>query len=226
MRGVVGIIDKERARRIAKIVLREYSVDPGWAKGYNLFELLVAIILSQRTHWKNTRRALERFKARYRGPEEVAASSVEEIAETIKPAGLYREKSLIIKRLAEEIVSGRLVLNELIELPYERAREKLLSIKGVGLKTADVFLMFAAKQPVVPVDTHINRIARRTGIVDDKAGYEDIRRVFEEAVPQEQRGKLHLALIMFGRSICRPRNPKCDICPVRNYCKYWLEKNG
>ncbi len=226
MGGAREITDKEKARRIAEVTSRKYQVELGWTNRYSLFELLVAIILSQRTYWRNTRRAIERFKAKYKSPEEVASSSIEEIAETIKPAGLYREKALVIKELAEKIVRRELVLEKIIELPYEEARNRLLSIKGVGLKTADVFLMLAAKQPVVPIDTHIARIARRTGIVDEKADYEKIRRVLEEAVPPKQRGRLHLALIMFGRSICKPRNPKCSICPVREYCSYWREKNN
>ncbi len=225
MRGVKRIVDREKAKRIAEIILREYRVDPEWARKHSLFELLVAIILSQRTYWKNTRRALEMFKAKYKGPGDVVKSSIEEIAETIKPAGLYREKARVIKKLAEKIVSGELVLEKIIELPYEEARSKLLSIKGIGLKTADVFLMFAAKQPVVPVDTHIARIARRTGIVDEKAGYEEIRKVLEEAVPPGQRSYLHFALIVFGRSICRPRKPRCSICPIKSYCMYWLKNN-
>ncbi len=225
MRGVKRIVNREKAKRIAEIILREYRVDPEWAKKYGLFELLVAIILSQRTYWKNTRRALEKFKDKYKGLGDVVGSSVEEIAETIKPAGLYREKARVIKKLAEKIAGGELVLEKIIELSYEEARSKLLSIKGIGLKTADVFLMLAANQPVVPVDTHIARIARRTGIVDEKAGYEEIRRVLEEAVPPGQRSYLHFALIVFGRSICRPRKPRCSICPIKSYCMYWLKNN-
>ncbi len=218
--------DVERARRIAKIVLSRYYVSPGWVREYSLFELLVAVILSQRTYWKNTRRALERFRERFKDPRDVVEASIEEIAETIKPAGLYWEKARVIKQLAWEIVSGRIVLEDIVKLPYDEARRKLLGIRGVGLKTADVFLMLAGGHQIVPVDTHIARIAKRTGIVDEKAGYEEIRRVLEEAVQPEDRGRLHLALILFGRSICRPRKPRCRICPIREYCSYWLRKKA
>ncbi len=212
--------DKEKARIIAEKILEKYYVEPSWSKGLSLFELLVAIILSQRTYWKNTRRALERLRERYRSPREIAESSIDEIAETIKPAGLYREKARIIRELAHMVVDKKIVLEEIVKLPYHEARKKLLSIKGVGLKTADVFLMLAAEHPIVPVDTHIARIAKRTGIVDEKAGYDEIRSILEEAVDPGKRRSLHLALIMFGRSICKPRNPQCNICPIRELCKY------
>lgn len=211
-----------KAGKIARIILNRYNVGFEWATEYNLFELLVAIVLSQRTYWKNTRKALEEFRAIYENPRDVVKSSIEEIAETIRSAGLHHEKARVLKNLAEKIVNRELVLEEIVNLPYEEARRKLISIKGLGPKTADVFLMIAARQPVVPVDTHISRIARRTGIVREKTGYEEIRRVLEEAVEPELRGRLHVALIMFGRSICRPRNPRCNICPIREYCDYWV----
>jgi len=162
---------------------------------------------------------LERFRERFKGVDEVAEASVREIGASIKPAGLWRMKAPRIRLIARQVLElGG--LEKILELPYEDAKRVLSSMKGIGPKTADVFLMFMRGEPVLPVDTHIFRVMQRLGFAGEQDGYEGLRRKLEEATEPEKRIKAHLALIEFGREICVARNPKCHLCPLRGICKF------
>jgi len=150
----------------------------------------------------------------------VAKASVKEIEEVIKPAGLYRIRARRIKNIAEDLIekyNGN--LNKILNLPYDEAKKKLTSIKGIGPKTADVFLMAVKGEQVLPVDVHIFRIMKRLGIASERDDYESLRAKLESEIPPKQRTKTHLILIEFGRRICRARNPKCEECPIKRYCE-------
>ena len=209
----------EKLGRIIDKVLELFPIEDIPLKGLGPFEALVAMILSQKTNRENVRKALESFRRRFRSVEEVAEASVREIGASIKPAGLWRMKAPRIKLIARQVIElGG--LEKILELPYEDAKKVLSSMKGIGPKTADVFLMFMRGDPVIPVDTHIFRIMRRLGIADERDGYEELRRKLEEATEPGKRIKAHLALIEFGREICRARNPRCDICPFQSFCGF------
>jgi endonuclease-3 len=206
-------------REAVKILARDYGEGEWWGK-YTPFETLVSIILSQKTYWKNVRTATRRFGQRFGGVKEVAEAGVEEIEEAIKPAGLYRMKAPRIKDITQDLVEkydGS--LDEITRLPYPEARKRLISIRGIGPKTADVFLMAISGEPVLPIDVHIFRIMRRLGIADEKDDYERLRAKLEREIPSSERRRAHLALIEFGRRVCRPRQPKCSECPIRRYCR-------
>ena len=145
---------------------------------------------------------------------------MKEIEEVIKPAGLYRIRARRIKNIAEDLIekyNGN--LNKILNLPYDEAKKKLTSIKGIGPKTADVFLMAVKGEQVLPVDVHIFRIMKRLGIATEIDDYESLRAKLESEIPPAQRTKTHLTLIEFGRQICRSRNPKCEECPIKRYCR-------
>ena len=112
--------------------------------------------------------------------------------------------------------------DKILNLPYDDARKKLTSIKGIGPKTADVFLMAIKGERVLPVDVHIFRIMKRLGIAGERDDYESLRAKLESAIPPEERMKAHLILIEFGRQICSAQNPKCEECPIRRYCEVTL----
>ncbi|HJH26634.1 MAG TPA: endonuclease III [Methanophagales archaeon] len=208
-----------KLQRIVKILSDKYKINEWWEK-YTPFETLVSIILSQRTYWKNVKTATERFGERFNGIEDVAKASVREIEEVIKPAGLYRMKAPRIENIAEYLVEkygGK--LDKILNLSYDKAKKKLTSIKGIGPKTADVFLMAIKGERVLPVDVHIFRIMKRLRIADEKDTYERLRARLETDIPPNQRTKSHLILIEFGRQICRAQNPKCEECPIKRYCE-------
>ena len=209
----------EKLHKVIDKVLELFPIENIPLKGLSPFEALVAVILSQRTSRENVRKALERFRERFRSVEEVAEASVREIGASIKPAGLWRMKAPRIRLIARQVLElGG--LEKILELPYEDAKRVLSSMKGIGPKTADVFLMFMRGEPVLPVDTHIFRVMQRLGFAGEQDGYEGLRRKLEEATEPEKRIKAHLALIEFGREVCRARNPRCDTCPFQSFCGF------
>jgi endonuclease-3 len=190
-----------------------------WKAG-GAYETLVQTILSQNTNDRNSEAAMRRLRKRYKiNPRILAKASVSDLIPCIRQAGLYRSKAPRIieaSRLIEERYGGRLgaVLNQ----PYEQAKEELMTLPGVGPKTADILLAFVAKNPVIPVDTHIARVSRRLGIARANANYEDIRSSLEALIPPRERVRLHLSIIEFGREVCRAPRPRCAICPVNMSC--------
>ena len=210
---------KTKLQKIVQILSEKYEINEWW-KRYTPFETLVSIILSQRTYWKNVRTATERFAERFNGIEDVAKANVKEIEKVIKPAGLYKVRARRIKNIARDLIEkydGK--LDKILTLPYNEAKKKLITIKGIGPKTADVFLMAIKGEQVLPIDVHIFRIMKRLGIADERDSYENLKAILEAEIPPVQRMKAHLILIEFGRRICRSRNPKCEECPIKRYCR-------
>ena len=198
-----------------------------WNRPLTPFERLISTILSQNTSREATIKGFENLRKRFTiTPEVLAEAEVEEIKECIKPSGLYNTKAPRIREVARIILEEyRGDLNTLSRLPPDRARERLLKIPGVGFKTADIILSLVLGRGSFAVDTHISRIAKRWKMVRANAGYEEIRLAFEAVIPRGKRQRAHLALIEFGREICRARGPRCTMCPVCGECE-WEGKRG
>ena len=219
------MIKTGKIRAIIDVLSKQYEISTWW-RGRSAFEMLIVTILSQRTYWKNVRAAINKFKKKFRSVKDVANADIREIEDAIKPAGLYRLRARRIKDLAIAIMNrydGD--LGKILDLPYEEARKELLSIKGIGPKTADVFLMFIREEPVLPVDVHIFRVMRRLGIAREKDDYETLKTKLEMEISPSERMKVHLILIEFGRNICKAQNPKCEECPIKKYCEYYRKKS-
>jgi endonuclease-3 len=184
------------------------------------FSTLIHTILSQNTNDRNSDAAMRRLRKRYEiNPRVLSKAKVGEIVNCIRPAGLYRSKApriIEVSKIIEQQYKGR--LSPILNLPYDQAKTTLTSLPGVGPKTADILLAFVAKQPVIPVDTHIARVTKRLGIAPSNSNYERIRHSLESLVAARDRLELHLSLIAFGRAICRAPRPRCTICPVSNMC--------
>lgn len=187
----------------------------------NPFDVLVATILSQNTTDRNSHRAFASLYEVYNTPEQLADAPEEKIADLIRIGGLHEQKAKLIKHIS------RLVLDEyggnldfVCETDSEVARKELLSIKGIGPKTADCVLLFSCDRDVIPVDTHVFRITKRLGIVPEKADHEAVRRILMEKVPEGMRGSTHVALIKFGRETCKAQNPQHDKCFLVDLCDY------
>ncbi len=209
-------------RRVVEELLSRYGVERWWA-GVEPLELLVGIVLSQKTNWKNVRRALNNIRERFGSVEAMADADLREIEDAIRPAGLYRNKAPILKNIAKTLTREK--IKEILSRPYEEAKRELTSIKGIGPKTADVFLMFARDEQVLPVDTHISRVMRRLGVAGERDDYETMRAKLEAEVPPEKRRDAHIALIRFGREVCRARNPLCRECLFNDVCQYYRAKH-
>ena len=194
----------------------------------NPYAVLAAIILSQNTSDRNSIRAYHQLRSRLGGrvtPEAVLSLSEEELAETIKAAGLHRQKARALREAARKILEagGEKVLEE---MPPEELRGFLLSIPGVGKKTADVFLSFYRKAPVFAVDTHALRIARRWGLIGPRDGYDKASKALLEFFGPELAEEAHRLIIALGRRYCTARSPRCSSCPLRDICPYPARAGG
>ena len=206
-----------------------------WTKTYggrDAFECLVRTILSQNTSDTASQPAHDALIETYSSTDPdlvdaLAGADQEELAETIRPAGLYNQKSERIIALADEIrreFGGELGFDEFVrETDPEAVRDRLLEMNGVGPKTADCVLLFAGgRGGVFPVDTHVHRIARRMGLAPADADHETVREHIERAVPAEKCGFGHTAMIQFGREYCKARKPAClddpEACPLADRC--------
>jgi endonuclease-3 len=205
--------------------------------GTDAFESLVRTILSQNTSDKASQPAHDALMDRYgvgestgEGTglaESLAAADRSRLAETISSAGLYNQKSEVIQSAAEWVIGeygSADAFDEYVRTgDPDAVRDTLLSIKGVGPKTADCVLLFAGgREGVFPVDTHVHRIARRIGLAPADADHETVREHLERDVPPEKCGFGHTAMIQFGREHCTARDPAClddpEACPMADLC--------
>jgi endonuclease III len=212
--------EKQRAATVLRI-LKESLALPNWTKKKrDPFETLVTTILSQNTADTNTARAFESLSKQFEiTPEALANAPQAEIEAAIRPAGLYRSKARTIREASHLILEkygGSLA--PILALPLEDARIALMQVSGVGPKTADVVLLFSAGHPTVPVDTHVNRVAKRLGFAPEKADYEEARASLQALFDPADYLLVHLLLIAHGRETCKAQRPLCSQCPVCKCC--------
>lgn len=211
---------ERRATQILHVLRSNFSI-PRWADApKDPFQVLIMTVLSQATADRNSERAFRNLSKRFSiYPKNLAGARVEEIEAAIRVAGLYRNKSKVIKELSRLILEkfgGS--LNFIHSLPLEEARKTLICLPGVGPKTADVVLIFCAGKPTLPVDTHVNRVSRRLRLVPPDADYEGVRGALQSLYLPKDYLPVHLLLISLGRRYCKARNPLCKSCPVNMLC--------
>jgi len=214
---------RKRIIKILKILRNFYSIKT-WEKKYSPLDILIKTILSQNTSDRNSDRAFENLKEKFPDWDSVLKASDNEIEEAIKIGGLAKVKSKRIKEILNIIKlknNGKLNLNFLSDYSVEEALNWLLSLKGVGEKTAACTLIFGFNKPVFPVDTHILRITKRLGLIDYNVSLSKAHNLLKDLIPEELYYESHLNLIEHGRKICNAKNPKCSICPINKLCNYY-----
>ena len=211
-------VDPKTAEISRRLIARYGRYDESRGKP---FDVLIMTILSQNTTDRNSLRAFASLYEVYNTPEQLASAPESAIADPIHIGGLHEQKAKLIKNIS------RLVIDEydgtldfVCETDPEAARKELLTIKGVGPKTADCVLLFSCDRDVIPVDTHVFRVTKRLGIVPEKADHEKARQILMEKVPEGLRGSTHVALIKFGREICKAQNPRHEQCCLLDLCDY------
>ena len=187
---------------------------------------LVCTILSQNTNDVNRDRAYTALRSRFPTWEQVRDAPTRQVVAAIRPAGLANQKGPRIQRVLRRITqldptSGRLNIDFLADLPLEEARQWLLSLDGVGPKTAAIVLLFSLNRSAFPVDTHIHRVTTRLGLIPPGATAEKAHGILEALVPPELYYALHLNLIAHGRAVCKAQRPRCEVCPLQRYCDYF-----
>jgi len=212
--------EKDRANRILEILRGNFSLPEWTGSRREPFQTLIRTVLSQATNDRNRDRAYKKLSEKYEvSPKALADADVKEVVEAIRVGGLYRNKSRKIIELSRAVLerfNGS--LDFVYSQPLEKARSMLMSIPGVGPKTADVVLLFSARKPIVPVDTHVIRVSRRLGLAPLKGDYEGIRKALESLYSPKDYFAVHLLLISLGRTHCRARNPLHKSCPVDSLC--------
>lgn len=218
-------MNEKRAEEILQILRKNFTL-PKWVSAdHNPFETLIITIISQNTSDRNTEKAFEKLSKNFPiTPEALANAKTSEIEECLKVAGLYRNKAKIIRKVSKIILekfSGN--LETVLTLPFEKARETLMTLPGVGPKTADVLLLFSANKPTIPVDTHVNRVSKRLGLVPIDGDYERIRKSLQKLYKPQDYLEVHILLILLGRKYCKAIKPLCKPCPLRTLCPYKTE---
>ena len=202
-------------------VLKQTLAMPNWTvQQQKPFETLIATIISQNTADTNTKRAFENLSKQFEvAPQILAKVETDKLETCLCIAGLYKSKAKAIKSVSKVIIEkfgGS--LDSVLSLPLDEARKALLELQGVGPKTADVVLLFSAKKPTVPVDTHINRVSKRLGFTPLDSDYEAVRLNLQKVFEPNDYLALHLLLISLGRTYCKARKPLCHNCPINLYC--------
>ena len=178
------------------------------------FRVLITTILSQRTRDENTLAASKNLFKKVRTPEDILKMDIKTLKRLVKPAGMYDQKARKIKEVSKIIV-------ERFGGEVPKTREELMDMLGVGYKTADVVLMYGLGIPSIAIDTHCNRIPKRLGLVPESADVEEVKRILERNIPKEKWWLVNLGLVQFGREICRPVKPRCDVCPLKDMCDFY-----
>lgn len=176
------------------------------------FQLLVAVMLSAQATDKSVNLATRRFFPRHGTPQGLLALGQDALADFIKTIGLYRTK-------AANVIKTCAILMERHGGEVPDDREALEALPGVGRKTANVVLNVAFGRPTIAVDTHIFRVANRTGLAPGKTVL-DVERKLEKVVPAEFVLNAHHWLILHGRYICVARKPRCPQCGIADLCEY------
>lgn len=199
---------------------------PQWAGRNRVLDELILTILSQNTTAKNCNEAFRVLSERFVTWEEVRRARTEDIADAIRVGGLANRKAPRIKAILEQVYrrQGNLDLEWIAELPDQEAVRYLVRFEGVGRKTAACVLMFGLGRPVMPVDTHVHRVAERLGLIgrmSTDAAHDALGRL----VPPDSVYSCHVNVVAHGRKVCRARNPRCAICVLNRECDYFGSKS-
>ena len=179
----------------------------------NAFELLIATILSAQATDVGVNKVTPKLFERFPTPAHLAEASEEAVIECIQSLGLYRSKAKNIRLCAQQLI-------ERFNGEVPRTREELVSLAGVGRKTANVVMSVAFNIPAFAVDTHVERISKRLQICRQKDTVLEVEETLCRKIPKELWSRAHHWMIFFGRYHCVARKPKCHECPLLEMCAF------
>lgn len=187
------------------------------------FKNIIVTILSQNTTEANCIRAYRGLASRFDvTPKSLAEVDEMELREAIRSGGLYRVKAKRIKQLSRTVLEdygGD--ISPILQLPKEEAKEKLIELPGIGDKTADVLLTTRySYREVIPVDTHMDRLAKRIGLVNPNAGYEETQTALMSFIPEAIRERASGLLWLLAKHTCKAGKPRCAECPIIGICDH------
>lgn len=206
---------KKNISKVMNILLKKYKKHRQptvrrISKSREPFKVLISCLLSLRTQDKNTKKASENLFRFVKKPEDLIKIPIKKLEKLIYSSGHYRKKARVLKSVSKELIKrfkGRVPNN----------KEELLSMKGIGPKTANIVLAFAYNKNVIPVDVHVHVIANRLGWVKTK-NPEKTEKELEKILPEKYWKEINTMLILFGQNTCITISPLCSLCIVRKYC--------
>ncbi len=208
---------KKEIEKVMKILGKHYNykekttLNRMRCKKEDPFKILISCLLSLRTQDKNTEKVSKNLFAVAKTPKEILKLPIKKIEKLIFSSGHYKKKARTLKYVSK-------VLIEKFHGKVPDKKEELLSIKGIGPKTANIVLNFAYEKCVLPIDTHCHRIPNRLGWLKTKTP-EKTEKELEKILPRKYWREFNAIFVLFGKEICQPVSPWCGKCPVRRYCQ-------
>lgn len=192
--------------------LDELFPNPKGELEYNTdFELLIATVLSPQTTDKKVNMVTKELFTKY-DIKTLKNADIEDLIDILRPLGMANKKSLYIKEIArviDEEYNGKIPDNI----------EDLMKLNGIGRKVANIILMDIYNKPYFPVDTHVERVSKRLGLVDPKDNVLQIEEKLYKIVPEDRIKRTHHQFVLFGRYHCKSINPMCNNCKLKDICK-------
>ncbi len=180
------------------------------------FELLVAVVLSAQCTDKRVNEVTKKLFKEASTPEQFVAMPLERLEGLIYSCGFYHNKAKAIKELSASIVQKGYM---------PTTRDELMTLTGVGRKTANVVYSVAYKGNAIAVDTHVFRVANRLGLVDEKTP-EGVEKGLMQAFDEDKWSHLHHLLIFHGRYVCHSQKPACESCLLKDFCKFFKQNEN
>jgi endonuclease-3 len=211
---------RRRIRAIAGRLGKRFGpLDP--PRSSDPLDELVVTVLSQHTSDLNAERAFASLRSSFpRGWRQVVEAASTDVADAIRSGGLANSKAPRIQSILREVRDreGSFDLSRLREMPDAEARRYLMTLPGIGPKTAAVVLSFALGRDAMPVDTHVHRVTTRLGWIPPNASAERADRILHDLIPDGLRTPMHVGFIRLGREICKAPTPRCRRCPLKDLC--------
>lgn len=194
------------------MILKKDFPNPGGMEIGTPYQNLVGVILSARTRDEQVLKLLPGFFKAFKDPKALSVAGVEQIEKKINTIGMYLQKAKNLKSMAQDVVHkfhGKIPSN----------MEDLVSLAGVGRKTASVILVISFGEPAIAVDTHVHRVTNRLGWVNTDAP-EKTEKALLTFIKDKEKPAINQVFVKFGRYVCIPGKPRCWMCPIKDYCSY------
>ena len=181
------------------------------------FSILIGTILSARTKDENTTKVVKKLFQKYKTPKALASAKIYDVEKIIRSIGFYHVK-------AKRIVEVAKIIQTRFHGKVPKDLETLVSLPGVGRKTANCVLVYAFEKPAIPVDIHVHRISNRLGLVKTKTPEETEQELMKK-ISKKFWLEINDTFVMYGQNICKPISPMCNVCKIKKHCNYYSIKN-
>lgn len=220
---------RKKAMEVYHRLLKSYGEHPLVPRRKPMHEL-ISTMLSHRTTQQNEAIAFERMWEHFGSWEAIRDADVDELVETIATANFAEVKAPNIKRTLARIIEerGEPSIDFLADMPTEEAMAWLVSLPGVGVKTASLVLLFCFSKPILPVDTHVHRVSQRIGLIGERVTPSAAHELLLPLLPKDAHVlfNFHIDMLRHGQQICIWGSPRCGRCPMTDICDWYQENRA